>query len=361
MAYTILIVDSRREFMRSLQKALESLRESLIITSVMSGEEALLETRINPVSLLITDNVLPGMPAEELIKAVRGIRPGVKTILFNGADGPGNPNLQPEGVNVVLSKPVQIDAFLASVTEILALDAPGPSQIAAPEPGETAPVAEATENADTKISARLARLRQALKADAVMLVNDTGQVMIQAGGMEDERFESAVLPTLMTSFNAGVKVSQLLGQTRQHNTFFYRGEKYDLVMSSISNTYALVISTRDLDSSPDSSSLSEKLSTAQLEITAVLEQMGIPLTSENRGFVPPFFDEPEEPLEVAAEELDDRLESLIDQALSSTLRNANDFWDPEGELPVSGTIASGSLSYEQALRLGLAPLDEEEN
>lgn len=357
MAHTILIVDSRREVMRTLQKALEGLRHAFIITSVMSGEEALLEARLNPVDLLITESRLPGMPGTDLVRAIRSVRPNVKTIILNGSPAE---NAHLAGVDAVFNKPVPIEKFLAGVTEILHLDTlrnPAPS---AAEADQTLLPASPEDRSDTRISERLARLRHELNADSVTLVDDTGQIMIRAGGLQDADFETAILPSLIFSFNAGSKVSHLLGRSQQRNMYFYHGDKYDLVVTSLSGTYALVVATRALRAGSDSSSLHLKIDAAQKEIAGVLHQLGIPLTQEDHFSVPPFLAEFEEVSEVEVEELDDRLDSLLTQSLTMKLKNADDFWEPEENPPGSGTISADSLSYEQALRLGLV-LGEDED
>jgi CheY-like chemotaxis protein len=356
MTHSILIVDSRREFIRTIQEALERLPHKFIITGVMSGEEGLLEARLSPVDLLISDTTLPGMQSEELIGSIRVARPQIKTIFLSANSSSGKDNFK---VDAYLPKSVDLDVFLSTVSELLELDtitAPANPTPPSPDPGvaESLPV----ETPDVKISQRMSRLRYELKADSVTLVNDSGQVLIRAGGLQDTDFEATVIPSLMSSFSAGLKVSHFLGQSQQRNIYFYHGEKYDLVMSSISASYALVVATHGLITGDNTSSLHMNISSAQNDIGVQLEKMGVSLAPEAENASPIYPTAVPQETEVEPVELDNQLESLLTEKSSRDNANADLFWDPDQEDIGSGTISSDSLSYEQALQLGLVPEDE---
>src|SRR2546430_871031 len=79
-APTILIVDDEPGILDSLQKVFE--RESLRVLTAPGGAEALELLRREPVSILLTDLVMPGMSGLDLLKASRSLSPETETILM---------------------------------------------------------------------------------------------------------------------------------------------------------------------------------------------------------------------------------------------------------------------------------------
>jgi two-component system response regulator HydG len=79
-APTILIVDDEPGILDSLHKVFE--RESLRVLTAHGGEEALDTLRREPVSILLTDLVMPGMSGLDLLKASRSVSPETETILM---------------------------------------------------------------------------------------------------------------------------------------------------------------------------------------------------------------------------------------------------------------------------------------
>jgi two-component system, NtrC family, response regulator HydG len=77
---TVLIVDDEPGILDSLQKVFE--RESLRVITARSGAEALELLRREPVSILLTDLVMPGMSGLDLLKASKSISPETETILM---------------------------------------------------------------------------------------------------------------------------------------------------------------------------------------------------------------------------------------------------------------------------------------
>ena len=79
-APTVLIVDDEPGIVDSLHKIFE--RESLRVLTAGSGGEALEIIRREPVSVLITDLIMPGMSGIDLLRASRSLSPETETVLM---------------------------------------------------------------------------------------------------------------------------------------------------------------------------------------------------------------------------------------------------------------------------------------
>jgi len=77
---TVLVVDDEPGIVDSLQKILE--RESLRVLTAVSGGEALELIRREPVSVLLTDLMMPGMSGIDLLRASRSVSPETETVLM---------------------------------------------------------------------------------------------------------------------------------------------------------------------------------------------------------------------------------------------------------------------------------------
>ena len=75
---TILVVDDEPGIVEPLAKIFE--KESLRALVAKSGAEALEILRREPVSVLLTDLVMPGMSGLDLLKASRSVSPETETI-----------------------------------------------------------------------------------------------------------------------------------------------------------------------------------------------------------------------------------------------------------------------------------------
>ncbi|HUF37428.1 MAG TPA: response regulator [Anaerolineales bacterium] len=351
MSHSILIVDDQREVIRLLESALASIGQRFVITGVLSGEEALLEARLNHVDLLIADIRLPGMSGLELYTRIRVLQPQVKTILMTGVQDPKTrASAANAGADGFFIKPIEIADFLASVEQILDLTVSAP--VAPPEiEQEPAP--------EKGISDRLAQFRRDLEADTVFLLNDSGEVLVRAGSLADTELEDLVLPALMSASSAGLKVSQLIGRSRTDNLYFFDGERYDLVMAPVGTAYSLVAVVPRSNAGRTTAAIHLGFERARMDVSAILANLGIPLSVDEPLPIPPFLTPVEDAFEPEPETTDDALESLLSGRVPEEIRaEADVFWEPEEESTGAGEISADALSYEQALRLGLAPEDD---
>jgi two-component system response regulator HydG len=79
-APTVLVVDDEPALVDSLQKILE--RESLRVLTAGSGGEALELIRRHPVSVMLTDLMMPGMSGMDLLRASKSVAPETETVLM---------------------------------------------------------------------------------------------------------------------------------------------------------------------------------------------------------------------------------------------------------------------------------------
>ena len=112
--HTILVVDDDRNTLRLLEKVLG--RQYTIMTAA-SGEEAMEILRRQPVSLMLTDQCMPGMTGTELIREGRSVYPNLICMLLTGKDDVGvfiDALTKSRAVRVI-TKPWNPDKILADI------------------------------------------------------------------------------------------------------------------------------------------------------------------------------------------------------------------------------------------------------
>lgn len=115
---SVLVVDDERAVREVVAAALT--RAGYKVRSAASAEEALDLERAEPVDLLITDVILPGMKGPDLAREVRRRSPGTRVLFMSGYTG--DAALDPgdlHGGLGFLQKPFGPGAVLARVRELL--------------------------------------------------------------------------------------------------------------------------------------------------------------------------------------------------------------------------------------------------
>ena len=109
---SILVVDDNPSMTSILADILEV--KGFEVHAAYCGAEALEILRDHPVDILLTDVRMPDMNGVELYRAIRKIYPNLNTILMTAysADDIIQQGMK-EGIQTVLSKPVDIDFLLA--------------------------------------------------------------------------------------------------------------------------------------------------------------------------------------------------------------------------------------------------------
>ncbi len=336
MAFRVLIVDDQKDVSRLLRSALETIEQGLSVAEAPSGEEAMLELSKGKIDLLVTDYRLPGMNGLELLEKIRARNPEVSVIVVSGvADAKTQTSISNANVNQFFTKPVPVGDFLAAVETLLGLA----RTVVTETEKEEKQVEERRTFADT-----LADLRASLNGHAVLLINTDAKIEAEAGEAINKEKLNGLIPTFISIHAAAQKISANLSN---HLHLFVNQEE-DIVLVPVSNTYALLVTGKDL---AGTSNLPKTLGALQLAINELIEamlKMGVLEAEVNSQELS------SEPLKV--EPVDATAEDFAKQLfnVNAKKQEADNFWDT---LVEKGTTYNepDKLTYDQASKLGLTP------
>lgn len=349
--YRVLIVDDTRDISRMLRAGIESLGPNLEVVDVPSGEEARMEAQLAQFDLLVADIRLPGMSGIELMRTLRKRTPDLKVILVTGVTDPEVHQEAAESkAEAFFTKPIEMADFLDTVEQLLGL--------VGARTGEFFDTEEAP--ADRGVSERLSKLRKELEVIATFMTNDHGQILVQAGDLPQADFESSQLPALMTAFSASEKVSRFLGKVTPENFLHFVGSKFDLVMSHVGKSYALLVVTDTHIEDDRMNAVRSATKNAVQDLLEILANIGVPLHPIEEEQPVSVTEPEEEEVKVATSELDPAIAEIFSGPAKIGEEDINSFWEIDDE-EASGIIIPDALTYDQALQLGLAPKEESED
>jgi len=347
--FRILIVEDHRELARVLRAGVESLGDHFVAYDAPSGEEALLEAHRRPIDLAIIDVVLPGMDGLEVARRLREQQPYAKIFLISGQ---GEKTLREAAADLQADawfrKPLELADLLDAMERALGLV----KSVLGHMPSPLSSAEE--EKAVGRMSDLMADLREALQARVVVLFNDVGRVVLQAGALDQQNFSSKVLLTLVSLHTTGVRLAHLLHTQRPSNYFYFPLQDFTLHLASVNSQYALLVVCGARCSPHTMDEFAAQIHATIARLQRVMERLGI---------VDPFHDTApiaveEPPIEEDDHpEASDPLVALLEQGLPQD--EAEAFWDA---LPDSSATTQATdpdvITYEQAQRLGLAPTDD---
>jgi DNA-binding response OmpR family regulator len=367
----VLIVDDALELGRLLQTVFLTLDASLNIQVVPSAEEALLESSRKPLDLLVSDIRLPGMSGFDLVKKIRARHPSLKVMVITGLTDPNLVDRAREmQVDGFFRKPLDMSAFIETAARCLELQRAEAAPLAArqsPSAGSGGPAGAA---------ALVAKLRQRLGALAVIIFDEQGRVVAQAGEAPGlPPIEQWAAPALAL-LNAGKKLSALVGNAQNQQVMAFPGPQVQAALAPLANGALLIL----LPPGPSSLRLAlavEEALEAQGALVSAVAEKASPAAEPPAAVPPPAVPEkhvelpPTAPLELspkppvppsppAPEVSLDEFEKLLRQS-EKELKNKDidQFWDKVAAAGGSGSAANtDSISYEQARKMGLAPEED---
>lgn len=342
----ILLVDDHKDVSRMLRSSIELSGWECTVIDVSSAEDAMQEVGRGPVDLVVSDIKLPGMSGIELVRNVRSIHPEARAILITGhSTAPIRKQVEELGVVALLKKPIGTSLFLEAVATVLRAQ------------GEAVSRRDLTKGAERSLLTRLNQLCADIKAAGVLLIDDYGRIVTQAGWSGDLDIE-LIVPALSTPSSAGLKVSNLLGGMLPGNFHYYEGAHYNIFQFSVGAFYQLVvILTKEqtpqswdpiiLFSRRAADDLLDLLAT--VGVVQVDEQERNQFEKRRKANIGAWRVIMEDGEEITGNELDDAAKKIEPE-------EAEKFWDQAADKSPKGKDADGDiLTYDEALDQGLIP------
>jgi CheY-like chemotaxis protein len=345
---TILIVEDQRDLARMLQSGLKATSPGTMVINVPSAEEALLVASNQRFDLLIIDVLLPGMSGFVLMDRLKKRQPEARTILITGsADNEVRRKVANSGAEAFFFKPVEVSAILDAVARCLALDRPPPLPALEPEP----------DTPRETLDGQITRLRRELAAITVLLLDDRGRPLIQAGDLPPAMDPKIIYPALMGAFSAAARVSNVLGMRLPEDIQVFSSGNHELYLAHAGESVALVAVIEKTVPGGVADTVLPLLRHSTADMLPLLAEIGLPSGWVEEGPAPDTQEEPVEDDPAAVEEL----EGLLDEAAEMTFSEDEiaAFWDSAGKNMDTGSLNPDDLSYDQARKIGLAPEEED--
>jgi CheY-like chemotaxis protein len=132
MSRSILIVDANPGFAGMLQQALSSVGFQCILAH--TGREAFQLASGGLVDLAIVDFHLPDGPAEELVRALQGVHPGILLLGIPPDNDPDNPVIPMLGMQGAITKPFYLPDLVPQIAALLGAEVPSLAEVFPEEP-----------------------------------------------------------------------------------------------------------------------------------------------------------------------------------------------------------------------------------
>lgn len=352
----ILIVDDSPDVRRMLAISLRMLGPEFDVLEVPSAEEALFIGSRLPLDLMVADVRLPGMSGLDMLVRLRKRSPELKVILVTGSvDAQIRRQVADAGADAFFYKPVEMSDFLDTAERLLGLVKDAfPLPPVAEEPiAQSAKLPSApVDKPVLPLPERLSALRQELQADAILLVDDTGNVLAQAGDLPELHRDETLMPGIMTTMSASVKISHALGMENPDNLLFFAGAKRHLCLALVGACALMVVSQRGFEGM-QFKVMHQAIRQAASDLSQSLANIGVEVAPSQGMPVPVSPELMEIPLDSQALA---GLDALFSGSERIKEQDVDAFWDAlteRSELDAAGN--ADALTYEEARRLGLAP------
>lgn len=348
----VLIVDDQKDISRLLRSALETIEQGLEVREAPSGEEAMLEASRTKFDLLVADYRLPGITGIELMKKIRVRNPDIKVIMISGISEPKlRDEVSKSGADAYFFKPVPMGDFLAAVERLLHME----QTIVPVEPQKVQTPERKT------LSDMVVNLRKESNATSVVLLNDRGRVIAQAGDFADPNNQVSLISALMAMHNAAQKVALMFEHSPAASQSTFRGEKVDYFFAPVGVGHAALISGKGIATGEQLMKTMRAFAADRSELEQALQSIGG--TGALSPSVVDAFEaaqkakQPEPVVEPEVEEEPPADLGDLFSALDSKKVDLNAFWDEAVEKGPGFTLKD-TLTFEEASKLGLAPGEE---
>jgi CheY-like chemotaxis protein len=376
-AYRVLVVDDNHEVRRMVTASIKTLGAEIDVLDVPSAEEALLISSSVPLDLVVLDIRLPGMSGLEMVTKLQKRKPETKIILVTGVeDAAIRQQISEADVEAFFFKPIEIATFLDAVKSSLwsgsgasALASSEKDRIAAMPPTnavtnripEINVVAEAASHIPLPILAeRLSDLKQQVRAVAALLVNDSGQVLEEAGSAVEITTGSALLTALMQAFSASLQVSQAMAKGTGESLLYFAAPRQCMYVTPIGLKHALFVVTSGYFDPDKLGMINRCLQLAVHDLQAILAREAAGEATGQDGSRKLLTELPAEvPVDqetlAGVENMFSKVSKTGDEA------QADGFWEAlEENDTLEGAHDKNVLSYDQARDMGLAPDEDKQ-
>lgn len=347
MTHRILIVDDHRDVIRLLHSALESLPHEFEILEAPSAEEASLELYGKPIDLLVLDYLLPGMTGLELFEKFKKRNQEAQIIFVSGTkDRKARKQLEEADAYAFFEKPVSLTDFLDAVERALGV--------------ELTVMPDETDDAHKTMSSLLAKFRQNMEAQALVLADDYGQVIAKAGSFPEDSDEKAITEDMLGIYRASLKISRHIKQESPLSYHIFPGGELDLMLVPVNKAHALIVAGERIAERNKVLDMTDAMMILKSEVAHVLNEMGLldePVVEDELPDLSDIFEADVVPEEQIEDEVSDaELEALFKQTDIGTA-DLESFWDEALDSHTNADVDSDKLTYEQAKQLGLTPED----
>ena len=362
--YRVLIVDDQWDIRRVLSAGLTSLPLKIEVVDVPSAEEAMLVAAHGMFDLMVSDVRLPGISGLDLVRRVQRLHPAMKVMLMTGMTDPTTRSqVEAAGAVAFFYKPVDLDQFMDAVRRTLGAAA----SVEVVSPARTTPE-PAIQEKPLAVLDRLETIRRKAVAGLAAVLDVQGKIIAQAGFLNGVFERPGLAAALANLYASGVAVSQQLGRADLDNLFYLAGKEHHFYLASINPGHVFVL-TAEQPFQQKIGDLNHWLPGEVRELERLLAGASPlrPPAEVETTVVPPKVELAEEDtLRSLEEELANVQVSAEDQAEVDALFNQaskqeiqgqalDDFWDTLAEETGSLNVGDGSLTYDQARDMGLAP------
>jgi two-component system, response regulator, stage 0 sporulation protein F len=370
VSYTILVVEDNHEVRRMVTASIKTLGDEFEVLEVPSAEEALVVNASQALDLVVIDFRLPGMSGIDMVTRLRKRKPAMKIILVTGVeDQLVRKQVSEAAVDAFFFKPIDIQTFLDAIKRILSVDTPSPNRppdesksqaAASPITGKSitepstviAAADDAKADTPSTVFERLSDLKKQVKAVSALLVNDTGQILEEAGAAVDIATGSPLLSALMRAFRSSLQVSQAMARGTSESLQYFAAPRQCIYVAPVGMNHALFVVTSGYFGPDKLGMIYHTIHLAVRDLQEILATEAAYYKEHPR---------PELPAEVAIDkETLAKVEGIFSHAprLSSKER-ADGFWDNLTDHNLAdGTPAKDVISYDQARDLGLTANEE---